>query len=64
MIRKVEKIEIEKNITMGGSAFPDTERLSELEYQRIVSQVKNAKVTVSIMGVFFKGFRVAEENES
>ena len=27
---------------MGGSAFPDTERLSEGEYQRIVKQVNNA----------------------
>ena len=49
---------------MGGSAFPDTERLSETEYHRIVSQVNNAIVIVSMNGIFFKGFRVAEEKKS
>ena len=39
---------------MGGSAFPDTERLSETEYQRVVSQVNNATVTVSITEIFLK----------
>ena len=51
-----------KKIKMGGSAFPDTERLSEPEYQRIVSQVNHATATVvRLMWIFFEGFRVAEE---
>ena len=32
---------------MGGSAFPDTERLSKTEYQRIVSQVNHATAMYS-----------------
>ena len=60
---------------MGGSAFPDTERLSETEYQRIVSQVNHATAMYSendvdlfigfrVLEIFFIGFRVAEEKES
>ena len=57
---------------MGGSAFPDTERLSETEYQRVVSQVNHATATVvriffigfRVLEIFFIGFRVSEEKES
>ena len=37
-----KKKEIEQKAKMGGSAFPDTERLSETEYQRVVSQVRHS----------------------
>ena len=81
IVKVVEKEEasVEKSLKrrkMGGSAFPDTERLSETEYQRVVSQVEHHFIAVPCLFaiwvlrqivlrmIIFKGFGAAEKIES